>query len=66
MLSRYRTFDEFLLVRIDLQHIIDYATYELKAAPFKATDAGQVNFYLTAVDSLLRQPEDNPTIGIIL
>ena len=38
----------------------------MKAGPFKATDAGQVNFYLTAVDRLLKQPEDNPTIGIIL
>ncbi len=39
---------------------------ELKAGPFKAADAGQVNFYLTAIDRSLKQPEDNPTIGIIL
>lgn len=43
-----------------------FVVIELKAGPFKATDAGQVNFYLTAVDRLLKQPEDNPTIGIIL
>jgi len=43
-----------------------FIVIELKAGPFKATDAGQVNFYLTAVDRLLKQPEDNPTIGIIL
>jgi hypothetical protein len=39
---------------------------ELKAGPFKPTNAGQINFYLTSVDRLLKQPEDNPSIGIIL
>lgn len=43
-----------------------FVVIELKAGPFKATDAGQVNFYLTAVDRLLKQSDDNPTIGIIL
>ncbi|MBI5273615.1 MAG: DUF1016 domain-containing protein [Chlamydiales bacterium] len=43
-----------------------FIVIELKAGPFKATDVGQVSFYLTAVDRLLKQPEDNPTIGIIL
>ena len=43
-----------------------FIVIELKTGPFKATDAGQVSFYLTAVDRLLKQPEDNPTIGIIL
>ena len=28
--------------------------------------AGKLNYYLSAVDSLLRKPEDNPTIGILL
>lgn len=43
-----------------------FVVIELKAGPFKAADAGQVNFYLTAIDRSLKQPEDNPTIGIIL
>lgn len=43
-----------------------FVVIELKAGPFKATDVGQVSFYLTAIDRLLKQPEDNPTIGIIL
>lgn len=43
-----------------------FVVIELKAGPFKPADAGQINYYLTAVDRLLRQPEDNPTIGIIL
>ena len=29
-------------------------------------DAGQLNFYLSAVDDMLRKEGDNPTIGIIL
>jgi len=43
-----------------------FVVIELKAGPFKPTDAGQVNFYLAAVDKLLKQPGDNPTIGMIL
>ena len=33
---------------------------------FKPADAGQMNFYLSAADDLLRQPGDQPSIGIIL
>jgi predicted nuclease of restriction endonuclease-like (RecB) superfamily len=43
-----------------------FVVIELKAGSFKAADVGQVSFYLTAVDRLIKQPEDNPTIGIIL
>lgn len=28
--------------------------------------AGQINFYLSAIDDKMRQPGDNPTIGLIL
>lgn len=43
-----------------------YVVIELKATAFDPRDAGQMNFYLSAVDDLLRQPEDQPTIGILL
>lgn len=39
---------------------------ELKAGKFKPEYAGKMNFYLSAVDDLLRHPGDNPTIGLIL
>lgn len=39
---------------------------ELKTGEFKPEYAGKLNFYLSAVDDLLKQPEDNPSIGIIL
>ena len=35
-------------------------------APFKPEYAGKMNFYLSAVDDLLRHPDDKPSIGIIL
>ncbi len=38
---------------------------ELKATSFSPEDIGQTNFYLSAVDSLLKHPDDRPTIGMI-
>lgn len=43
-----------------------YIVVELKAREFLPIDAGQINFYLSAVDDILRKDGDNPTIGIIL
>ncbi len=33
---------------------------------FTPADAGQMNFYLSVVDSLMKHPTDAPTIGLIL
>lgn len=43
-----------------------YVVIELKANDFKPEYAGKMNFYLSAVDDLLRHPGDEPTIGLIL
>jgi len=43
-----------------------FVVVELKARPFDPRDAGQLNFYLSAVDDLLRHSDDNPTIGLLL
>lgn len=43
-----------------------YVVVELKAVPFRPAFAGQLNFYLSAVDDLVRHPEDGPTIGLLL
>jgi len=43
-----------------------YVVVELKNTAFKPEYAGQLNFYLSAVDDLLRVPEDKPTIGLLL
>ena len=43
-----------------------YVVIDLKAVPFKPEFTGKMNFYLSAVDDLLRHPEDRPSIGLIL
>lgn len=39
---------------------------ELKTEDFKPEYAGQLNFYLSAVDGLLKKEDDKPTIGLLL
>ena len=39
---------------------------ELKAKPFEPEYVGKLNFYVNAVDELLRAPEDNPSIGLLI
>lgn len=43
-----------------------YVVVELKAIPFDPAFAGQINFYLSAVDDLLKHPDDKPAIGLLL
>lgn len=43
-----------------------FVVVELKIEEFKPEFAGKMNFYLSAVDDLLRHTNDAPTIGIIL
>jgi hypothetical protein len=38
----------------------------LKVTPFKPEYTGKMNFYVSAVDDMLRHPDDKPTIGMIL
>jgi predicted nuclease of restriction endonuclease-like (RecB) superfamily len=66
-------------VRLDLggdEYAIDLLFYhlrlrcffviDLKMKPFKPEDAGKMNFYLSAVDDLMRHPDDEPSIGLLL
>ncbi len=39
---------------------------ELKTGDFKPEYAGKLNFYLTAVDNILKTEQDAPTIGLLL
>jgi len=43
-----------------------YVVIELKNTKFIPEYAGKLNFYLSAVDSLVKQEDDKPTIGILL
>ncbi len=43
-----------------------YVVIELKNEKFKPEHAGQLSFYISAVDGELKKPDDNPTIGLLL
>jgi predicted nuclease of restriction endonuclease-like (RecB) superfamily len=43
-----------------------FCVIDLKMTPFKPEYAGKMNFYLAAVDDILRHPDDQPSIGLIL
>ena len=43
-----------------------YIVVELKSREFEPTDAGQLNFYLSAIDDLVKDETDNPSIGLLL
>ena len=39
---------------------------ELKMGDFHPGYLGQLNFYLSALDKLMKKPDENPTIGLLL
>ncbi len=43
-----------------------YIVVELKVVPFEPEFAGKLNFYVNAVNELMKEPEDNPTIGLLI
>lgn len=43
-----------------------YIVVELKVRPFAPEYAGKLNYYVNAVDELLKGPDDNPTIGLLI
>lgn len=43
-----------------------YVVVELKGRPFDPEYAGKLNYYVNAVDELLKGPDDNPTIGLLI
>lgn len=43
-----------------------FVVIELKKGEFIPEYAGKMNFYCSAVDDLLKHPDDNPSIGLIL
>jgi predicted nuclease of restriction endonuclease-like (RecB) superfamily len=43
-----------------------FVVIDLKMGPFKPEYAGKMNFYLSAVDDILRHPDDKPSIGLVL
>lgn len=54
---------DLLLYNLELKC---YFAIELKTGAFMPQDVGQLSFYVTAVDKLIKRSEDNPTVGIII
>ena len=43
-----------------------YVVVELKVTAFEPEFAGKLNFYVSAVDELIKASDDNPTIGLLI
>ena len=43
-----------------------YVVLELKVKPFEPEFAGKLNFYVNAVNEIIRRASDNPTIGLLI
>jgi predicted nuclease of restriction endonuclease-like (RecB) superfamily len=56
-------FIDLLFFNRQLQCLV---AFELKHGDFKPEYLGKMNFYLSALDDLVRLPHENPSIGIIL
>lgn len=54
---------DMLFYHLDLRC---YIVVELKVTEFKPEYIGQLGFYVTAVDKILRKEQDNQTIGLLL
>jgi len=47
-------------------HLRCFIVIDLKIGDFKPEDSGKMNFYLSAVDDLLKHKDDQPSIGLVL
>jgi predicted nuclease of restriction endonuclease-like (RecB) superfamily len=58
--------DYFLDMLFYNVYLRSYFVIEIKAGEVKPEHVGKLNFYLAVVDDLLKKPEDNPSIGLLL
>ncbi len=63
MIAEEEYFIDLLFFHRGLQALV---AFELKKGKFKPEYVGKMNFYLSALDDLVKQPHENPSIGIIL
>lgn len=61
--SENEYFLDLLFFHRSLQSLV---AFELKKGKFKPEYVGKMNFYLSALDETVKQPHENPSIGIIL
>lgn len=43
-----------------------YIVCEIKVKAFEPEFAGKLNYYVNAVDELMKSPDENPTIGLLI
>ncbi|MEY3442884.1 MAG: hypothetical protein RLZZ519_1165 [Bacteroidota bacterium] len=59
--------DEFILDLLFFNYLLDaFVLFELKLCDFDPAFAGKLNFYINAVDEVLKGPNHKPTIGVLL
>ncbi len=58
--------DFFLDLAFYNVHLHAYVIFELKTREFAPAHAGQLAFYVTAIERQVRRAGDNPTIGVLL
>jgi predicted nuclease of restriction endonuclease-like (RecB) superfamily len=58
--------DYFLDMLFYHVHLRCYFVVELKATELKPEHVGKLNFYLAVIDDVLKAPDDNPSIGLLL
>lgn len=63
IVSEDECFIDLLFFHRGLQCLV---AFDLKKGKFKPEHVGKMNFYLSALDDLVKQPHENPSIGIIL
>jgi len=63
VIEKQEYFLDLLFFNRQLQALV---AIELKRGDFKPEYLGKMNFYLSALDDLVRLPHENPSIGIIL
>ena len=63
IVEEHEYFIDLLFFNRKLQSLV---AIELKRGDFKPEYMGKMNFYLSALDDLVRLPHENPSIGIIL
>lgn len=66
---RFQVGDEEFFIDLLFYHLRlhCYVVVELKAGAFRPEHAGKLNFYLSAVDDIIRDPKvDGPTLGLLL
>lgn len=63
MIENEEFFIDLLFFNRKLQSLV---AIELKKGKFEAEYAGKMNLYLSALDEYVKQPHENPSIGIIL